>query len=122
VERVARLRRTALATTSLGAPVGDDGATLQAFLEDDATVGPDELAVEAVGREALEQVLQALPERERLVLVLRFGLDSGTPRTLEEVGAVLGVSRERARQVERSALATLRRPETRALLGGHDQA
>ena len=51
------------------------------------------------GTEALEQVLNALPERERQVLILRFGLDSGTPRTLEEVGAVMGFSRERARQV-----------------------
>ncbi|HVG66532.1 MAG TPA: sigma factor-like helix-turn-helix DNA-binding protein, partial [Actinomycetota bacterium] len=84
--------------------------------EDDSAVGPDELAVEAVGREALEQVLNALPERERQVLILRFGLDSGTPRTLEEVGAVMGFSRERARQVERDALAALRSPEIRARL------
>jgi RNA polymerase sigma factor (sigma-70 family) len=122
VERVARLQRTAQAITSLDAPVGDDGAALQDFLEDDAAVGPDELAVEAAGREALEQALNALPARQRQVLTLRFGLHSGTPQTLEEVGAVLGVSRERVRQVERDALGTLRRPETRALLGGHDQA
>ena len=95
---------------------GEDGATLGDFLEDDSAVGPDELAVEAVGREALEQVLNALPERERQVLILRFGLDSGTPRTLEEVGAVMGFSRERARQVERDALAALRSPEIRARL------
>jgi RNA polymerase sigma factor (sigma-70 family) len=122
VERVARLQRTAQAITSLDAPVGDDGAALQDFLEDDAAVGPDELAVEAAGREALEQALNALPARQRQVLTLRFGLHSGTPQTLEEVGAVLGVSRERVRQVERDALGTLRRPETRALLGGHDHA
>jgi RNA polymerase sigma factor (sigma-70 family) len=79
-------------------------------------VGPDELAVEAVGRKALEQALAGLPERGRRVLVLRFGLDSGTPRTLEEVGAVMGFSRERARQVERDALAALRSPEIRARL------
>ena len=115
-ERVARLQDTAQAITSLDTPIGDDGAALQDFLEDEAAVGPDELAVEAVGREALEQVLQALPERERQVLVLRFGLDSGTPRTLEEVGAVMGFSRERARQVERDALAALRSPEIRARL------
>jgi RNA polymerase sigma factor (sigma-70 family) len=78
--------------------------------------------MEAVGREALEQVLNALPERERQVLVLRFGLDSGTPRTLEEVGAVMGFSRERARQVERDALAALRRPEIRARLADLDGA
>jgi RNA polymerase primary sigma factor len=116
VEKVHRLKDTAQAITSLDTPIGDDGAALQDFLEDEQAVGPDELAVEAVGREALEQVLQALPERERQVLVLRFGLDSGTPRTLEEVGAVMGFSRERARQVERDALAALRSPEVRARL------
>src|SRR6266511_3586645 len=105
-ERVARLQDTAQAITSLDTPIGDDGAAFQDFLEDEA----------AVGREALEQVLQALPERERQVLVLRFGLDSGTPRTLEEVGAVMGFSRERARQAERDALAALRSPEIRARL------
>ena len=56
------------------------------------------------------------------VLILRFGLDSGTPRTLEEVGAVMGFSRERARQVERDALATLRSPEIRARLQGFSGA
>jgi RNA polymerase sigma factor (sigma-70 family) len=116
VEKVLRLKDTAQAITSLDTPIGDDGAALQDFLEDDSAAGPDELAVEAVGREALEQVLGALPDRERQVLILRFGLDSGTPRTLEEVGAVMGFSRERARQVERDALASLRSPEIRARL------
>jgi len=116
VDKVGRLKDTAQAITSLDTPIGDDGAALQDFLEDEQAVGPDELAVEAVGREALEQVLKALPERERQVLILRFGLDSGTPRTLEEVGAVMGFSRERARQVERDALAALRSPEIRARL------
>ena len=116
VEAVARLQGAAQAVTSLDTLVGDEGAALQDLLEDDSAVGPDELAMEAVGRESLEQALATLPERARQVLVLRFGLDSGTPRTLEEVGAVLGVSRERARQVERGALAALRRPEIRARL------
>jgi RNA polymerase primary sigma factor len=118
VDRILRLKDTAQAVTSLDAPIGEDGAHLQDLLEDDSVMGPDELAVEAIGREALEQVLNALPDRERQVLVLRFGLDSGMPRTLEEVGAVMGFSRERARQVERDALAALRRPEVRARL--HD--
>jgi RNA polymerase primary sigma factor len=116
LQRVVRLQRTAQAITSLDTPVGDDGAALQDFLEDDAAVGPDELAVEAAGRAALEQALNALPARQRQVLTLRFGLHSGTPQTLEKVGAVLGVSRERVRQVERDALAALRRSEIRALL------
>ena len=116
IEKVVRLKDITQTVTSLDAPIGDDGAALGDLLEMDSAVSPDELAVEAVGREALEQVLNALPERERQVLILRFGLDSGTPRTLEEVGAVMGFSRERARQVERDALASLRRPEVRARL------
>jgi RNA polymerase primary sigma factor len=116
VGKLNRLRDSAQAIASLDGGVGEDGAALQDFLEDDSAVGPDELAMEAVGRDALDRVLAALPERERQVLVLRFGLDSGTPRTLEEVGAVMGFSRERARQVERDTLAVLRRPEIRARL------
>ena len=116
VNRVGRLKDAAQVITSLDTRIGDDGAALQDFLEDDSAVGPDELAAEAVGRQALEQALAALPERQRQVLILRFGLDSGTPRTLEEVGAVMGFSRERARQVERDALAALRSPEIRARL------
>jgi RNA polymerase primary sigma factor len=118
VDRILRLKDTTQTVTSLDVPIGEDGAHLQDLLEDDSAVGPDELAVEAVGREALEQALNALPDRERQVLVLRFGLDSGTPRTLAEVGKVMGFSRERARQVERDALAALRQPEVRARL--HD--
>jgi len=114
-DKVAWAKHPVQVVTSLDGPVGEDGAALGDFLED-GTVSPEELAVEAVGREALEQVLNALPERERQVLILRFGLDSGTPRTLEEVGAVMGFSRERARQVERDALAALRSPEIRARL------
>jgi RNA polymerase sigma factor (sigma-70 family) len=117
-EKVVRLKDTAQAVTSLDAPVGDEGAALGGFLEDHSGVAPEELAVDAVGRATLGQVLNALPERERQVLILRFGLDSGTPRTLEEVGAVMGFSRERARQVERAALAALRSPEIRCRL--HD--
>jgi RNA polymerase sigma factor (sigma-70 family) len=114
--RVAWLLAVAQATVSLDTPVGDDGPRLQDFVEDQEAPGPDVLAIEAVGREALAAALTALPERERQVLILRFGLDSGTPRTLEEVGTVMGFSRERARQVENAALAVLRSPEFRARL------
>jgi RNA polymerase sigma factor (sigma-70 family) len=120
-ERITRLKDTVGVVTSLDVPVGDDGAALADFLEDSA-VGPDELAVEALGRQALERALAALPARERQVLVLRFGLDSGTPRTLEEVGEMMGFSRERARQVQRDALTALRRPEVRARLQKLDGA
>jgi RNA polymerase sigma factor (sigma-70 family) len=113
VEVVVRLQAAAQTVTSLDTPIGDDddGAALQDLLE-------DELAVEAVGRQALAEALDGLPERQRQVLTLRFGLDTGTPRTLDEVAAVIGVSRERARQIELGALAALRRPELRARLEG----
>jgi RNA polymerase sigma factor (sigma-70 family) len=114
--RLLRLHDAGQTITSLDTPIGDDGAALQDFLEDDSAVGPDELAIEAIGREVLDQVLAALPEGQRRVLILRFGLDSGTPRTLEEVGAVMGFSRERARLVERAALTALRHDEIRARL------
>jgi RNA polymerase sigma factor (sigma-70 family) len=116
VERVVQLQRIGQAVTSLETSIGDDGARFGDFLEDRGADSPDDLAVATVGREALEQALAALPVRDRRVLVLRFGLDRGTPRTLEEVGAVLGCSRERARQIECHALAVLRSPEIRARL------
>jgi RNA polymerase sigma factor (sigma-70 family) len=116
VPRLLRLRDAGQPITSLDTPIGDEGAALGDFLEDPSAVGPDELAIEAVGRDVLEQVLAVLPERQRRVLILRFGLDSGTPRTLEEVGAIMGFSRERARLVERAALGALRRDEIRARL------
>jgi RNA polymerase sigma factor (sigma-70 family) len=107
-ESVARLERAAHAITSLDSPIGDDGRAVGDFLEDRAAAGPDELAVEAIARDALDDALASLPDRERHVLILRFGLDSGTPRTLAEVGAMMGFSRERARQVEQTALASVR--------------
>jgi RNA polymerase primary sigma factor len=119
VEVVVRLQAAGQTVTSLDTPIGDDdGAALQNLLEDEQAARPDELALEAVGRQALAAALDGLPERQRQVLTLRFGLDTGTPRTLEEVAAVIGVSRERARQIELGALAALRRPELRALLEG----
>jgi RNA polymerase primary sigma factor len=119
VEVLVRLQAAAQTVTSLDTPIGDDdGAALQDLLEDEQAARPDELALEAVGRQALAEALDGLPERQRQVLTLRFGLDTGTPRTLDEVAAVIGVSRERARQIELGALAALRRPELRARLEG----
>src|SRR5918999_501613 len=78
-EKVHRIKDTAHAITSLDTPIGDDGAALQDFLEDDSAVGPDELAVEAVSRDALEQVLNTLPERERQGLIPGFWVPPGAP-------------------------------------------
>jgi RNA polymerase primary sigma factor len=116
IEQVACLKDSSRAIASLNSPVGDDGAELKDLLEDERAVDPGELAAETLGREVLGKVLGSLPERERQVLVLRFGLDSGSPRTLEQVGAVMGCSRERVCQLEGGALQALRHPETRARL------
>jgi RNA polymerase primary sigma factor len=114
--RIAQLKDVTQTVTSLDAPVGEDGAALADFLKDDSAAGPDALATGNIGRQALQRALGDLPERQRAVLILRLGLDSGTPRTLEEVGAALGFSRERARQLERAALSALRNPQVRARL------
>jgi RNA polymerase primary sigma factor len=119
--RIGQLKGVAQTVTSLDAPVGDDGAALGDFLEDEAAPGPDDLAAQAAGRHALHRALRDLPVRQRQVLVLRFGLDAGEPRTLEEVGALLGCSRERARQLERAGLSALRGPDVRARLEDLDQ-
>jgi RNA polymerase primary sigma factor len=121
VQRIGQLKDVAQTVTSLDAPVGDDGAALADFLEDDSAPGPDDLAAQAAGRHALHRALAELPARQRQVLVLRFGLDAGEPRTLEEVGALLGCSRERARQLERAGLWALRDPVVRARLEDLDQ-
>jgi len=119
---IGHLKDVAQTVTSLDAPIGDDRAALGDFLEDDAAPGPDDLAAQAAGRHALHRALRDLPVRQRQVLVLRFGLDAGEPRTLEEVGAMLGCSRERARQLERAGLSALRDPEVRARLEDLDPA
>ena len=121
VQRIGQLKDVAQTVTSLDVPVGDDGAALGDFLEDDSAPGLDDLAARAAGRHALHRALAELPARQRQVLVLRFGLDAGEPRTLEEVGALLGCSRERARQLERAGLWALRDPEVRARLEDLDQ-
>ena len=121
-QRIGQLKDVAQTVTSLDAPIGDDGAALGDFLEDGAAPGPDDLAAQAAGRHALHRALRDLPVRQRQVLVLRFGLDAGEPRTLEEVGAMIGCSRERARQLERAGLSALRDPEVRTRLEDLDPA
>jgi RNA polymerase primary sigma factor len=103
VEEVQRLTRE---TVSLESPVGDSEATLGDFIEDEYTPQPDEIAVGEMVKRDIGKILNGLPERERRILQLRFGLTGEEPMTLEEVGRALGVTRERIRQME---LKTLRR-------------
>ena len=98
-------------TVSLETPVGDeDGSNLGDFVADDSNASTEEKAESVFLREEIEQMLQGLNPREREVIILRFGLESGHPLTLEEVGKRFKVTRERIRQIETAALRKLRNP------------
>jgi RNA polymerase primary sigma factor len=106
VERVAELRRIAQDTVSLETPVGEDeDGTLGDLVEDVGSDMPADVAAFTSLQNQLAQALEGLSERERQVLIMRFGLADGKPRTLEEVGAYFKVTRERIRQLETKALA-----------------
>jgi RNA polymerase primary sigma factor len=109
VDEVDQVRRTAQAPVSLEKPVGDDDESeFGHFLEDDSEPLPDEAADVIFRNEALARALAALSERERGVLELRYGLNGEAPLTLDEVGRVFDVTRERIRQIENHSLKKLR--------------
>ena len=95
-------------TLSLQSPVGDDEATLGDFITDSESVDPVQAVETQMLQSQLFEVLGSLPERSAIVVRMRFGLDDGRPRTLDEVGRHLGLTRERIRQIERDTLAELR--------------
>ncbi|MCD7834158.1 MAG: RNA polymerase sigma factor RpoD [Lachnospiraceae bacterium] len=110
-ERVAEILKIAQEPVSLETPVGDEEDThLGDFISDERTLVPAEAATFNVMQEQLVEVLSTLTEREQRVLRLRFGLDDGRARTLEEVGKEFCVTRERIRQIEAKALRKLRHP------------
>jgi RNA polymerase primary sigma factor len=95
-------------------PIGDEESSrLGDFVEDASIQAPDEVVLHGLLRDDLEGVMNSLTDREKVVLKLRFGLEDGHPRTLEEVGRVFNVTRERIRQIEAKALRKLKHP-TRA--------
>ncbi|EGL19510.1 RNA polymerase sigma factor RpoD [Paenibacillus sp. HGF7] len=111
VEKVREIMKIAQEPVSLETPVGEESDTnLGDFIEDQDAMAPADAAAFELLKVQLEDVLDTLSEREENVLRLRFGLDDGRTRTLEEVGQVFGVTRERIRQIEAKALRKLRHP------------
>ena len=111
VDKVRDILKIAQEPVSLETPIGEEeDSQLGDFIEDDAAVVPPDAASFSMLQEQLGKVLDGLAERERKVISLRFGLEDGHPRTLEEVGREFGVTRERIRQIESKTLAKLRHP------------
>jgi len=111
-ERVREIQKIAQEPVSLETPIGEEeDSHLGDFIEDQDALAPAEAASFVMLKEQIEEVLDTLNEREQRVLRLRFGLDDGKARTLEEVGREFGVTRERIRQIEAKALRKLRHPQ-----------
>ncbi|MBI2885288.1 MAG: RNA polymerase sigma factor RpoD [Candidatus Omnitrophica bacterium] len=111
VDKVRGILKIAQEPISLQTPIGEDGDThFGDFIEDKRAVSPANATAYNMLKEQIEGVLTSLSERERQVLLLRFGLHDGSPRTLEEVGQMFNVTRERVRQIEAKALRKLRHP------------
>ena len=117
VTRVHEIMKIAQEPVSLETPIGEEeDSHLGDFIEDEAAPAPAEAASFMLLREQLEEVLETLTDREKNVLRLRFGLEDGRSRTLEEVGQSFGVTRERIRQIEAKALRKLRHPSRSKVL------
>ncbi|MBQ7255529.1 MAG: RNA polymerase sigma factor RpoD [Oscillospiraceae bacterium] len=111
VEKIIEANRTAADTLSLDTPVGDEeDTTIGSFVEDDNTPGPADATSDTLLAEALSNILDTLTHREAEVLRMRFGMYDGRTHTLEEVGQIFGVTRERIRQIENKAIRKLRHP------------
>ena len=110
-DRVREIQKISQEPVSLETPIGEEeDSQLGDFIEDAGAVAPPDAASDSMLHEQLDQVLDGLADRERKVIKLRFGLEDGHPRTLEEVGREFGVTRERIRQIESKTLSKLRHP------------
>lgn len=109
--KVQRIKRLSQEPISLNTPVGtEENSSLGDFIEDDSVPAPEGVASRRLLQEHMSEILDGLSERERKVLVMRFGLEDGITRTLEDVGREFNVTRERVRQIEAKALRKLRHP------------
>ena len=116
-DKIEQVLQAGQRTASLDAPIGDDGAaTVASFVPDEESCSPEEHAMNIAVKKELNRQLDTLPPREKTVLCLRFGLDGERCQTLEEIGGLLGVTRERIRQIEMKALRKLRQPGRRKYL------
>ncbi|MFQ7302656.1 MAG: RNA polymerase sigma factor RpoD, partial [Beduini sp.] len=110
-EKVREIQKISLEPVSLETPIGEeDDSHLGDFIEDEGAMSPDDYAANELLKDELNEVLLELTDREEKVLRLRFGLDDGRTRTLEEVGKEFNVTRERIRQIEAKALRKLKHP------------
>ena len=111
VEKVTEIQKIAQDPVSLETPIGEEeDSHLGDFVPDESNMSPEDFTIHEMLKEEIGDVLLTLTEREEQVLRLRFGLDDGSPKTLEEVGQMFGVTRERIRQIEAKALRKLRHP------------
>ena len=121
IEKVREILKVSADPISLDTPIGEeDDSHLGDFIKDDTILGPEDAASYAVLQDQIAKLLDTLTERERKVLILRFGLLDGRSRTLEEVGREFKVTRERIRQIEAKALRKLRHPSRARMLKGYE--
>jgi len=111
ISKVKDILKVSQQPISIHTPIGDDGDTYFGdFIEDKKAVSPANATVFSMLKEELEQAMESLTDREKKILALRFGLEDGSPKTLEEVGGIFKVTRERIRQIEAKTLKKLRHP------------
>ncbi len=121
LEKVREILKVSADPISLDTPIGEeDDSHLGDFIRDDSVMGPEEAATYSILKDQITRLLDTLTDREQRVLVLRFGLNDGRSRTLEEVGKEFNVTRERIRQIEAKALRKLRHPSRAKMLKGYE--
>lgn len=121
VEKIREILKVSADPISLDTPIGEeDDSHLGDFIRDDTVLGPEDAASYTILKDQISRLLDTLTDREQRVLILRFGLQDGRSRTLEEVGKEFNVTRERIRQIEAKALRKLRHPSRAKLLKGYE--